>query len=189
LFPAGYLLVLVQGRYLWGWLLLILILGSGVLGMVMETGLLSPPARRLLAAVFAFSFLQLPARQLFAQRNSGRPLFELSRRIRQHVPLSGNVVACSHWNESVQLAYYLHLRLYGTTAYDSEEREINHWGDAGMDADAITRQLLDNHVNYYIAWADCAATPPPYVVAHEEITQGQIPELRIYRLTARASGR
>ena len=96
------------------------------------------------------------------------------------------------------LAYYLRLRFYGTTGLDAEELETERLMNADSPAPAtrspetktgeITRQLAANNVDYYFAWNNCASPPPPSVLAHEEITQGRIPELRIYRLAAGAAG-
>ncbi len=186
IYPAGYLLVLVQDRYLWATTLLTLLLGAVVVQAAV--GKLSPAGRRVLLTAFAASYLVLPLRMLVGQRHADQPAFEISRRIQDRFPVHGNVAACGNWNESLYLAYYLDLRFLGDTGYLPEEEAIAHALNPSLtappprvsDAEA-TAELRARDVDYYLGWESCPSIPGP-VLEHPEITQGGLPGLRIYSL-------
>jgi hypothetical protein len=190
-YPAAYLLVLVQDRYLWAWFLLILLAGAAVLQSVGESRSLPALPAALLLTAFTLSFLIMPAEQMIAQRHSGQNIHQLKEKILGSAgKLSGDAASCSHWNDSLALAYQLGLRFDGTTGMDADEALVGHSLNPSLppgsarkpeSSAGIARDLSADHVNYYFAWTNCESVPAA-VTAQEEITGGRIPELRVYRL-------
>jgi hypothetical protein len=186
-YPAGYLLVLVQDRYLSGPFLLLLLMSAQIAAAALRTEALAPLARKALLAALFGSFLILPVRQFVGQRHTGRDIYQLSRSIASLHPVRGNLAACARWNDSLLLSYFLGGRFYGTTGLDPLERGWNNSLIPGLAARAappltpgnrVDAELAGHGIDYYLVWSSCAGPIPDL----PEVTGGRLRELRIYRV-------
>ncbi len=172
--PGGYLLVLVQDRYIWAALLVILLAGAAVIDSA--AGNLNRLAWRVAIAGYALSFLLLPARMLIGERNTGKGWYQESQAIRSQIPTGSRLAGCGAWNDSLAVAFYLHDPFYGSTGSTAEEDPIRYLLNPDATANgtptplssaAIGRTLLANKIRYYLVWPSCRTLPPPNVIAGE----------------------
>ncbi len=187
-FPAGYLLITLQDRYLWPEILLFVLIGAVVSDALISTSWLSETARKTLIAAFVISFLLLPLRLIAGARNGGRAMYDLSSQIRQKYSLEGAVASCGNWNDSLYLAYYLHLHFLGDTGLTPEEAasapSLNPslgTTPAAMSSEDAANQLSNFGADYFLAWQDCTSIPAT-VSQKPDITGGSLRALKIYRL-------
>ncbi len=186
-YVCGYLVVIVQDRYLWSLLLILLLLGACLL----RDWDASPPspARMALMAGFCLSFAFLPLRMEVAYRNAGLPVYRLAEAVRARYAITGRLASCGEWNDSDAFAFYLGLPYYGSTAATEDERNYSRMLNPSLraaprDAQQLgiaDKELADNRIDYYLEWPGCRAIPDS-VGAHPEITGGSLPGLKIYRL-------
>lgn len=189
-YPAAYLLVIVQDRYMWPIDLLMLAAAVSLLELLFRTAALPRRAEWLLLALFTSSYLYLPLRQMLEQRFKGTQVHEIARRIQKETPLQGRLASCGDWNRSAHLAFYLDLPYYGITAPSQSEVDDSGGLNPSMASGAGTSpevfdqnaraQLDQADIQYFLVWDDCTSIPSS-VLSRPEVTQGRFPQLRIYR--------
>lgn len=188
LYPAGYLLLTLQDRYLWPVILLLIPISGVVIDAVNSSRWASAAARKTLLIAFTLSFLLLPLRLILGARNQGRAIYETSRLIAAHDPIHGAIASCGNWNDTLDIAYYLNLRFLGDTGMTADELTNGQFLNPTLTtpptvetAEQATSDLAAHHPDDYFAWTSCPSIPPS-VTTHEEITQGHLPGLKIYSL-------
>jgi hypothetical protein len=135
------------------------------------------------------SFLVFPVRQFIGQRHAGRDVYRLSQSIANLHPVTDNLAACTRWNESLLLTYFLRGRFHGTTGLEELERSWNNGMVPGLasrpappaPAAHLWAELVKRGIDYYLVWSSCSGAPRE-ITNRPEVTQGRLPELRIYRL-------
>ncbi|MGH9772188.1 MAG: hypothetical protein ACRD4Q_10895 [Candidatus Acidiferrales bacterium] len=165
--PSGYLLISVEGRYVWPALLIVLLMGAVAIDAATRS------SKRLVRSVaitgYALSFALFPMKQLVGARNGGKALFLASSTLRDTIPAHSRMAACGSWNSSLALAYYLNLRFYGSTGATSAERAVraalipgaNPATDPPSPTPAqVADSLRANHISYYLVWPACRVLPP-----------------------------
>ncbi len=191
--PAGYLLVIVQDRYIWAGLLLILLAGAVVVGAAAQR--FGELAGRLAIALYALSFLILPVRELVGQRNSGKAWHQASNVLRAKIPPHSRLASCGDWNDSLAVAYYLQLPFYGSTNGTAAENLVRSDLNAGEIHDApppadpteMERSLRDDQISYYLVWPDCRVLPPSQFLG-EPVAIATPPGVKLFHISA-APGR
>jgi hypothetical protein len=183
-YPVAYLFVVVVDRYFSGWLLLIMVLGFFVVDAISRSPLLTAPVRRIFVAVVFLSFLVSPVRSLASARNGGSDLYAIARTASRH---GGNMASCARWNDSLEIAFYMSMRFFGTTGVNPREIAGNLSGVLPKPSGAFTGTRLDaqlaaNHIDYYAVWDDCAGVPG-YIRDLPDITGGKAPGIHIYSLS------
>jgi hypothetical protein len=184
---CGYLVVIVQDRYIWSLLLILFLLGAS---LVEQWNVSLPSAARgVLIAGFCLSFAFLPLSMLVSYRNAGLPIYRLAESTRARYSLQGRLASCGEWNDSDSFAFYLGLPYYGSTAATADEQGFSRMLNPSLRASPADAQrlgtanneLAENRIDYYLDWASCRALPDS-VQASPEITGGSLPGLKIYRL-------
>lgn len=188
IYPAGYVLLTLQDRYLWPEIFLFLLIGGVITGAVDSSRWASRAARQTLLAAFVISFLLLPLRLIVGSRDSGRSIYQTSRQIAAHYPIHGNFAACGDWNDSLYLAYYLNSRFLGDTGMTAEELTNGQFLNpsltttpAALSDQEAAAQLISHNADFYLAWKACLLIPTS-VASHEDITHGDLLGLKIYSL-------
>jgi hypothetical protein len=191
IYPVPYLLVTVVDRYLWLVDLIYLLMGISALNYIFTHASLSRSARAFLLVLFCGSFAYAPLRNLQGLRNAGKRDHELSRTIAAKYGIQGRLASCGDFIDSLSLAYRLGLPYYGSTGKAADEEWVSgvHNPDyqrakelvpPRSDSD-IERQLNEYAIDYYLVWTDKSAPLPSFVQNLEDVTRGEMPELRIYR--------
>jgi 4-amino-4-deoxy-L-arabinose transferase-like glycosyltransferase len=156
LYPAGYLLQHIDGRYLWP-----IALWSLVLGMhLVPDGRNSATAGFLLCASFAlYPFFQMRA------YSTGQNEHSIGEKLKNDYHLQGNVASSSRWVDSLAVSFYAGIRYYGVPAPGST---------------ALMRQELQrNQIRYLLVWSGDADNPD-LRAGMPEINPGGLPGLRVF---------
>jgi len=140
LLPGGYLLVIVQDRYVWSVLLLVLLAGASVLEV--STRQLTVTAQRIAIGVFVLSFLLLPARMLVAQRNGGKALYLESQVVRDRARAVSRLAGCGNWGDTASIAFFLGVPFYGSTGNTAAEVPIMYEANPDAPSHDIAYQRL-----------------------------------------------
>lgn len=166
-YAFGYLLIFVEGRYLWIAHVLLMMIATYFFDALLK--LTETPWQRAGAAgmmlVVMFSFSRVPAFFLLQRKDASRQHYELSRKLKDQFALQGKIASDDEWSQTLYLSYFNGYQYYGVTGHRDR-------------SSSIRRQLEANNIAYYFVWHDNFEFLLPY----EEITHGKISGLRIYRV-------
>jgi hypothetical protein len=188
LYPAGYLLVSVEDRYLYLTAFLLLLMGSRVCDDIVGKATLSPTLRWGSIAVLVASFCITPVRTVAALPLRDA-VAEAAERLAATNALHGKLASCGGWNKSLEIANRLGLPYYGVlgpgpdgralAAVLNPESESLAWPEET--ADGADRQLREKDIDYLLIWNDCAV-PPSSLRPENEVAGIDGLGLHIYRL-------
>jgi hypothetical protein len=128
LYPAGYLLIFIEWRYIWIIPLFLLMMGAKMLSYYHEKQVLNQRVFLVLSALFLISFTGKPIQELKDAFNNGKFEYECSRRILQN-NIKGNIltkITSSRHQASISVICYLaRLKFMGAykMAFSPEELE------------------------------------------------------------------
>ena len=139
-YPAGYILMHAEERYLWPMALWFLVLGSVLLHLCWYSVFLATRARKaVILTVFSCSFILYPVQELIRRADTGRNLYEISLLLRD-LPLHGSAIASNtDYGAGVVLAYRIGAKYHGTPTPKSSKEQI-------------VEQLRKSRVGYYLHW-------------------------------------
>jgi hypothetical protein len=184
-YPAGYLLIVVEDRYLWSLFLLTLLMGAVAIQAAAKG--LGRPGLWLLAGGYLLSFLFAPARMIVGQANDARWAPIAAHLHLQAPDISGKLAGCGGWNDGVQIAWALQMPFYGVTGPTSDEltvREQYNPDARGTEPPTVStdqeigQQLDDYKIDYFLALPSCKAPPAARIEQLAAEWQGA----RLYRL-------
>ncbi|HEU4719863.1 MAG TPA: hypothetical protein VFS59_00760 [Gemmatimonadaceae bacterium] len=149
LYPAGYLLVYSEERYLWPMLFLLVALSGYVLRVAFATSFFTDVRRRqLLAAFVALSFVKVPTSKLLQARDYGRNTSRIAEAL-SGVDLRGKRVASNADFGASDIVAYHH-----SAAYLGQKRP-------GISPEQTAAELKASRVEYYLVWGDPPADSLP----------------------------
>jgi hypothetical protein len=188
LYPAGYLLVTVEDRYLYIMALLLLLMAFCAYDGMVGNRPLSRVLRLGLLMVLVASFCITPVRTL-AKLPRRDAVAEAAERLAAANALHGKLASCGSWDKSLEIANRLGLPYYGVLGPGSEGRElarILNPESGGLawppeTPERADQQLRENHIDYLLLWNDCAV-PPRSLRLENEIAAVNGLGVRIYRL-------
>ncbi|MDD5669004.1 MAG: hypothetical protein PHE58_03105 [Candidatus Omnitrophica bacterium] len=138
IWTLGYMLVVVEERYLWINNFFLLCLAGISFG---EMGRYWPRAvYKSIIAVTVISFLFAPVKNLIMRYNCGRDIRELSEQLKMS-GVRGAFASSTHWYLNYYLAYHLQSRYYGVS-------------NNLYDCDRLKNELEKRHCDYFFAWDD-----------------------------------
>ena len=141
LYPAGYLLVYSEERYLWPVLFLLIALTGQLLTLAFATPFLADPRRRvLLAAVLAASFVKMPIPRLLGSREFGRNTSRFVEALRGTDLRGKRIASDEDYGASTIVAYYAGAKYLG-------QNPPVKWTPADLYA-----ALKKARVDYYLVW-------------------------------------
>jgi hypothetical protein len=163
---SGYALLLVDVRYLWPGNILILIIGSKLLDLLLQNNNLKQISKTFLVTVFVLSFLINPVRQLYYNFDTGKDISALNNRI-NNLNINGRIASKNDWTKSLYLSFYNNWKYYGETTKITEQ--------------ALHNELKNKMIDYYLVWGS-AENEIEFIDRYEELTDGKIDQLRIYKI-------
>lgn len=172
LFTFGYVLIFPVERYLWVTSILILILGGSALNKLFQSRFFEGTRKNLTILFFVISFWIYPIYTLALEINKGDDVYSLSKKLRQY-KLHGNVASQAKYKTPLYLSFYLDLKYFGPSK-------------DGIGCKELYDDLRTNDIDYYFVWNDhlnkfqSMAEECDDLLDFEEITNGAIPQLRIY---------
>lgn len=162
--PLGYLPLLVDRRYLYLDIFLLLILGAWLL----HTCLQGAPRRRLAAiALLCLSFALTPVRDLRANLCINEGAREYAETLKAG-GVAGNIGSNGNYDASLYITYFL------SRAQDARYLGVSRPPTAGE----FTQALREHRIDYYLCWPD---RPCPMDAAIPAAGAVELPGLRVFR--------
>ena len=169
LYASGYLLILLNFRYLLIMDCLLLFLGTLIIQFFLEKVQFNNIQKLIIVGFFSIAATALPLRDFVWGINDGKQTYELSQQIKAlKLPEKANFASDQGWWEIMFVAYYLNYPYYGQVG--------NHY----KTEKAIEQALKKNQIDYFFL------TEPTkdyaFLSRYQEVTNGTIPNLKIYRI-------
>ncbi len=169
---GGYMLILVQARYLWPmWIMLIVICGA-MLSRGFASRLMRRPAVRIAALLTMVLFFVTPALTMWraVQRhgNAGWKIYDLSNKIDKLVPIHGRLASSGHRTDSLFVAFHLGYQYLGAVPDNAPAKQIRD-------------QLIEMDARYFLWW-DPTPTTPAYLDGAADVTGDAFSFLKVYAL-------
>lgn len=173
LYTSGYTLILVVQRYLWLDCILILIMGGIIVNELFKSDFFTMQRRIFMYVFFIISFSFHPFLSLIEERYEGKELFSISQKLRNKYHLKGNIASQAKYKKPLYISFLLNNRFFGASR-------------DGINCLELYDDLKTNNIDYYFVWEDNLGEFQSLVqncdslLKFDEITNGEIPELRIY---------
>ncbi|RMF61399.1 MAG: hypothetical protein D6748_01730 [Calditrichaeota bacterium] len=175
IYASGFILVLPVERYLWIDAILILFMGGMVLEELFKSDFFTPHRKKILLSFFVLSFWIHPFQQLALEQNAEKDVWELSQVLKNKYHISGNFASFSKYKKPLYLAFFMDSKFYGAA------RE-------GCTGEELVQDLIKNDIDYFFVWGrpgnnfSFIDEKYPQLYRFEEITKGEIPTLRIFKI-------
>ena len=163
----GYVLIVVESRYLWLNAILLIIMGGYLLKLAFTTDYLNRIARIIILTFFAASFVIPSVRFLQANLDTKKDVYLLGRKLSEEYRVSGNIAANKH-HSTMYLSYHAGAKYFGQIKPNSSEAELSH-------------ALLDHDIDYYFVWGE-PYSHTDFLNQFKEITRGTVPGLCVFSL-------
>ncbi|NPV05561.1 MAG: hypothetical protein HPY67_12600 [Syntrophaceae bacterium] len=162
--PLGYLPLLVDRRYLYLDIFLLLILGACLLHRLLPE---TPPRRLAAIALLCLSFALTPVRDLRANLFINEGLREHAETLRAG-GVAGNIGSNGNYDASLYIAYFL-----------SRTGEVRYLGVSRPPAAVeFARALREYRIDYYLCWPDRPCPMDADIPATKAV---ELPGLRVFR--------
>ncbi|MDD4005259.1 MAG: hypothetical protein PHW69_08685, partial [Elusimicrobiaceae bacterium] len=194
IYCAGYTLITVRARYLYPVFAIVFAAGAGGVAALMRSRRIKPAFSKMIAALFAVSFLYVPFDNLKDAVYSGRGYYALSKKLFDRYGVSGNIASDGRWMETLYVTYWLNefhrarmiaavpvFRPRHDTGYPAaDSRPPRYRGQLrpGASEAQNARELSAHRIDYLLIWEKAAHAPAGWA----ELTGGNapVPHLRIY---------
>ncbi|MGB9977785.1 hypothetical protein [Methanobacterium sp.] len=170
LYSAGYLLILVEDRYLWIGYILLLLMGSYLLTLLFKKSSLSSKKENIIIVLFILLFSVTPLINFICAVDgtaNTEGVYQLSQTLKNDYNLHGNIASNDEWRKSLYIAFFTNSKYYGQTRINISSNDLE-------------MELKKNSIDFYIIWANSGETAIPS--GYKEITGGKIKGLKVYSL-------
>ena len=134
---SGYALLLVENRYLWLSVILLMILGAKLIDILDNSYKLRLLSKTILICILAFSFAKPPFMFIRHKRDTENYIYELNNVISK-MDIDGNIASSGNWAYTLYLSYYNNWQYFG----ECKSREYQN----------IFNELKSNTIDYYFVW-------------------------------------
>jgi hypothetical protein len=149
LYPAGYVLVFSDERYLWPMLFLLIAMSGYLLQTAFETPFFASVRRRqLLAVVLALSFVKIPMSKLLKAREFGRNTSLMAAALRGTDLRGKRLASNADYGASDIIAYYAGAHYVGQKRPRITKEQVSD-------------ELRKARVDYYLVWGEVPADSLP----------------------------
>ncbi len=183
LYTGGFVPFHFEPRYLWTANILLLLMGGYTIGLLFKNEFFNSNIRKnVLIVFFALSFAATPLKSFVqaGKDNINREMYVLGTILKSKYNIKGNIASnreggyiSTHeaWHKTFRLAYWSNSKYYG------QARE--NISDEGLE-----NELKKYNIDYYFLWGEFASIPH-FLSNYRELTNGEIPGLKIYSLKER----
>ena len=166
IFSAGYLLILIEQRYLWIVYILLILMGGYLLNIIFKSNFFPKVSKYVLLLVFVFSFVWMPLSFLYENINSGEEFYNTSNAIEKQYIVHGNIVTNDNDEKMVYISYYL------DSNYMRQTKD-------NISSIMLQKQLKEYNIDYYFIWGN---NIPSFLSNYTEVTNVKMQDLKIYYL-------
>jgi len=169
---AGYIIVVLEERYIWLIYLLLIMMGGYLLNKLFDLKLFnSLRFNGLLKIICIFGFILLmvlmPFNYLLGNMNTGKDSYTLANALTEY-GVHGNVATNDKLTEMNYLQYYMHTDLYGQSQQNISKEQLNN-------------DLKSLGINYYFVWG--SSKQNSYMVGYKQVANLSSYNLVVYRVT------
>ncbi len=168
IYSAGLSFFIIQERYLWLVNILLMLMGGYVLKKLTITDFFNRTRRKILFALFIFSFIALPLVNLTFNLNAGRDTYRLSQVLQEKYHIRGRIASIGHWNRTLCLSYFLKSQYYGQVKKTTSQKEL-------------LNELKTYKIDYLFVW-DESRLRFSLFDDDKDLASGELPGLRIFSL-------
>ncbi len=182
LFSGGYILFHVEERYLWLSNVLLLIMGGYVLNILLQKKFFNHTIKKvILITFFIISFIFTPSKYVIQAGRGGMDsdMYYVSTDLTKH-NIKGNIASNREyvpvhdaWHKTFRLAYWLDSRYYGQPPIGISDIDLQN-------------EFNKYDIAYYFFWGE-PNTLPHFLSQYNELTNGEVPGLKIFSLKDRIS--
>lgn len=181
LYSCGYVLLLVEDRYLWLDAFLLMILAAGLLSIALSRGrsrdrhwISAAAGIPVLATFLVLPIGFFPKYRILSASDTRIPALETRRlafQLKADYGLRGRMASSGRWNESLFIASFDRLQYFGQMRPG--------WGAA-----ELKEALKKNGIRYFFLWRE---NDPKFdfLTSYIELTKGAVPDLKIFLMKKR----
>jgi hypothetical protein len=163
---TSYSMLFIEPRYIWLSNIIIIMIGAKLFDILFKIFSLKKISKIVLVTVFVVSFSLNPLWAIYCGCNTGKNIFNLNKII-YSLNIHGRIASTGNWQSSLFLSFYNNWYYYGDT-YKPEELEMKN-------------ELENKMIDYYLVWKPYEQKIK-FIERYEELTNGKIDELKIYKL-------
>ncbi len=171
IYSAGYMLVLVEERYLWLNYFILILMGGYILTKLLNSSLINNHMiKKFLIAIFLLSFLINPLLLLYdgiEYVNSEKELFNISNDLKEG-GIQGNIASVKGYYASLYISYYLKSKYYGEST-------------TNMNSDNLEKELINNDIDYIFVWNNLDANYP-FLKKYEKVKEIKMNNSKILKV-------
>ncbi|MCG8604582.1 hypothetical protein MJD09_06215 [bacterium] len=167
IYSAGYILIVVESRYLWINCILLLAMGGQLIKQLFETDIFTKIGKAGLLIAFAGTFMVPATRFLKTNLDTKQDAYLLGKKLAKEYHLAGNIATNKH-HSTLYLAYHMKAKYFGQVRL-------------GCSAAELRQELTSHDIDYYFVWGE-APESSTFLGQFREVTNGDFPGLRIYSL-------
>jgi hypothetical protein len=181
IFSAGYLLILLEARYLWIVYILLMLMGGYLINLIFTNKDLTSPGKTLLLLIFIGSFLIMPFTGLISFHYVGvdggyvgKDVYDWSVIIESQYPVQGNIASNGNaengaYRKTLHTSYFLGTSYYGFSKPNESDNDLK-------------ADFMKYGIDYYFVWGN--SSNEDLLSGYKEVKKGKIPNLRIYEVKA-----
>ncbi len=171
LYSSGYALFIVEERYLWINCILLILMGGHSLHVLFQNDFFNNTRRKLALMLFILSFITAPSFKLVKRINEGKDIYVLSKKLKSHYNIQGNIASNGNRTNSGYLSYHLNTRYHGQTGNNIDDKDLQI-------------ELKEHDIDYFLVWDEPEGSKDDIELLsnYKEITGGKIEGLKIYSL-------
>ena len=136
IYGGGYSLIFLEARYMWIASILVVLIGFHLLGRLSRPVLVNKIGITIILLGFVLSYCYKPIKYLANNRHTGKNLYLLSKQLKDHYDIHGNIASNDHWVSLIGLAFYNNYKYFGRVGENLTFEELQH-------------ELEDNDIDYY----------------------------------------
>ena len=168
LYISGYILIWTEFRYLLlVWVLLIL-MGGYLINLIFKNISLTDAGKVVLVLLFVLSFIILPISSFPKEIDQGKDIYLLSNDLIGKYNIHGNLASNGEYHKSMKISYFLNSQYYGTSMNNNQN----------ISDVELENNLKTYKIEYYFVWEK--SSNDALLSRYTEVTNGSIPNLRIY---------
>jgi hypothetical protein len=177
LYTGGYIFFHLEQRYLWLTNILLLLMGGHILYELFQKDFYRSNLRKSILIIFFIgSFIFTPSRHVLqaGKGNMDMEMYYMSTDLKKY-NIQGKIASNREyvpihdaWHKTFRLAYFLNSRYYGQARENTGDEELEN-------------ELRKYAIDYYFVW-DESSLVPQFLHNSKELTNGEIPGLKIYSL-------
>ena len=169
IYILGYILILIEGRYLWPLTTLLILMTGALLNHLFLDRTSFNFERKIVFLLAVFLLFALgPINQLNKIKNGGQETSSMHNALQAAgADFRGRVASNDSWAGSLYLAYYEGAQYFGTPKPKESDEEIY-------------QELKNKDIEYYLVWDE--KNPPPFFANSQEVSRGAVEGLKIYKV-------